>query len=622
MNLLFWKPADGTADLVFGDTGVPVDQHVDATLNDQFDDLFFEARQIPDARLEATFDLGEMTFEGEVEYQSRTQRPTVAHAVSDWQVADFADGVAEDNFSHTQRSSPPVRAAWSRTVRNSSDTTARHGDSARIPSGYATRYENAARLRADDRRSGYQDAERSSRQSSRSRFQQAVPHIGVSRRARHQDADRRPRSDVRTRHQEASARRSLRDSIFRVALPADLTREARYENAIRPPAGIYTPPVNPPVPGGYVPTGHLLFAKLWDGSADLIFNDDGTAVTPEGTVVVPVRSIYMILNNVALRRVSDNAYILPISMSLKLDVDSWTWGFSASLPASAQGLVEPTDYATPVELEVTINTHAYRVLVESISRERTFGTTTLSVSGRGKSAFLDSPYAPTQNFSNSIDRTAQQLMEDALTFNGVSIGWSVAFDLDDWLVPAGVWSHQGSYISALKRIAEAAGGYIQPHPTAQQILVKPRYSTPPWEWDAINTPNFELPSAVTTREAIEWLDAADYNGVYVSGEAQGILAHVKRTGTSGDILAPMVVDPLCTNVTMARQRGIAVLGYTGRIANVTLKLPVLAATGVIRPGAVVRYVDGGVSRVGMVRSTQVDVSFPEVWQSIGVETHA
>jgi hypothetical protein len=32
-------------------------------------------------------------------------------------------------------------------------------------------------------------------------------------------------------------------------------------------------------------------------------------------------------------------------------------------------------------------------------------------------------------------------------------------------------------------------------------------------------------------------------------------------------------------------------------------------------------VDGGVSRVGIVRSTSVDASLPDVWQTIGVETH-
>ena len=96
---------------------------------------------------------------------------------------------------------------------------------------------------------------------------------------------------------------------------------------------------------------------------------------------------------------------------------------------------------------------------------------------------------------------------------------------------------------------------------------------------------------------------------------------IKRAGTAGDILAPMVADPLTTHSNAARQRGIAVLSDTGRKAMLTLKLPVLPETGVIRPGKFVRYVDGATVRVGLVRSVTVDTAWPEVWQTIGVETH-
>ena len=84
----------------------------------------------------------------------------------------------------------------------------------------------------------------------------------------------------------------------------------------------------------------------------------------------------------------------------------------------------------------------------------------------------------------------------------------------------------------------------------------------------------------------------------------------------------MVVDPLITEAVAARQRGIAVLADTGRQIEVTLRLPVLPETGVIEPGVFVEYQDGGVSRLGLVRSTSVQAGLPEVWQTLGVETHA
>ncbi|WP_354684453.1 hypothetical protein [Cupriavidus necator] len=388
------------------------------------------------------------------------------------------------------------------------------------------------------------------------------------------------------------------------------------------------PPVEPPVTPPYDGSGKPLnFKCLWlDYAGDdihLNFGDDPCPPVepPDGeTVIVPVKRVYLVLNTVSLRRVDGNVMLPTFSMSLSIDADSWTWGFNAALPDTALDAIEPGSDGTPVELEALINGTAYRVLAEQISRDRTFGRSAIRVSGKGKSAILGAPYAPVKTFSNTQQRTAQQLMDDALTINGASIGWTVNWSATDWLVPAGAWSHQGSYITALNAIAGAAGAYIQPHPSQKTLNVLSRYPTAPWNWGS-QVPDFELPADVTTRESIEWLERPRYNRVFVSGQGQGVLGQVTRTGTAGDILAPMVTDALITHVDAARQRGRAILGDTGRQAHLSLRLPVLAETGVIQPGKFVRYVDGGTTRLGIVRSTSVDVSNPEVWQTIGVETH-
>ncbi len=388
------------------------------------------------------------------------------------------------------------------------------------------------------------------------------------------------------------------------------------------------PPVEPPVTPPYDGSGKPLnFKCLWlDYAGDDILLNFGLPVCrpvepPDGeTVIVPVKRVYIVLNTVSLRRVDGNVMLPTFSMSLSIDADSWTWGFNASLPDTTLDAIEPGSDGTPVELEALINGTAYRVLAEQISRDRTFGRSAIRVSGKGKSAILGAPYAPVKTFSNTQQRTAQQLMDDALTINGVSIGWTVNWSATDWLVPAGAWSHQGSYITALNAIAGAAGAYIQPHPNQKVLNVLSRYPTAPWNWGS-QVPDFELPADVTTRESIEWVERPRYNRVFVSGQGQGVLGQVTRTGTAGDILAPMVTDALITHADAARQRGRAVLGDTGRQAHLALRLPVLAETGVIQPGKFVRYVDGGVTRLGIVRSTSIDVGDPEVWQTIGVETH-
>ena len=131
-----------------------------------------------------------------------------------------------------------------------------------------------------------------------------------------------------------------------------------------------------------------------------------------------------------------------------------------------------------------------------------------------------------------------------------------------------------------------------------------------------------LPVDAVARESLRWVEKPGYNRVFVSGQDVGVLGQVTRAGTAGDVLAPMVVDALITEAAAARQRGIAVLADTGQQIEVSLRLPVLAETGIIEPGAFVEYQDGSVTRLGIVRSTQVEAGMPEVWQTLGVQSHA
>ena len=415
------------------------------------------------------------------------------------------------------------------------------------------------------------------------------------------------------------------ESDFQTARPQLKGWSGRYQEAVPPPPGISRWVVpEPPVPQPcYTPSTRLLFAALAATDGHLLFLCENhiTPPPPDGEpVVVPVRRVYFVINNVTLYRVSDGAPVPVFNLSLSLDASSWTWGFDAVLPAKAEALVAG-GASGPVELVASINGTPFRVLAESISRERIFGDASIRISGRGRNAVLAAPYAPVMTFSNTEGRTARQLMDDVLTINGIPLGWAVDWGLTDWNVPAGAFAQQGSWIDALTAIAGAAGGYLIPHPSAQSIRVRHRYPVAPWEWSTV-TPDFVLPVDAVARESLRWLEKPAYNRVFVSGQDVGVLGQVTRAGTAGDVLAPMVVDPLITEAAVARQRGIAVLADTGHQIEVSLRLPVLAETGIIEPGAFVEYQDGSVTRLGIVRATQVDAGLPEVWQTLGVQAYA
>lgn len=464
----------------------------------------------------------------------------------------------------------------------------------------------------------HQDMEHLIQGGATTRFQGADRVNTFKLRARWQDRYRDRRPSIEHRFSNGDQRSIDHSGSMLGGIPTETSWLARHQDAMRPGAGRYhvVPPIIPPDDGCYEPDPNLVFEFAPDGSTELIFWCDYTTL-PKHTIVVPVRRVYMQVNTISLKRVSDNLVLPALNVSLSIDADSWTWGFSASLPASSQEAVMPG--AEPVQLEATINGHAYRVLVEQIARERTFGNATIRISGRGINAVLASPYAPIMTFSNSGQRTAAQLMDDVLTINAVPMGWTVDWQLTDWLVPAGAFNIQGSHMDALLTIAGAAGGYIQPHPTNEALSVMLRYPVAPWDWNPADA-DYSLPSAVTLREGLQWVDKPAYNQVYVSGTSQGVLARVRLDGSAGDIPARMITDALITASDAARQRGIAVLGDTGRQVRLSLRLPILNETGIILPGKMVSYNDGDTDWYGIVRSTRVDASYPEAWQSLEVET--
>lgn len=575
-------------------------------------------------------DLGALalpTFASVLVYATNTARPLIAHARTTMQEAlPLIDSGVQTRMQDALRTMASAQARFADGAPLPAPVAGRFQVGTAIRQGGEMRFQDALRLPPDAMVGRFQTA-LSVRQGGAMRFQTALMLRARSAPTRFQQGVG-VRGGGTVRFQDGLPFVVRHGEVEGYGLPIRFGRTTRYQEAIRPPPGISSGGgATPPPHVCYTPSGNLVFEAPWSPSTDLLFvceghDDGGNPGEPTETVVVPIRRVYIVLNSASLRRVDGNIFIPTFSMSLSVDVDSWTWGFDASVPTSEEPNLEPSSYGDPVELELMVNGVAYRVLAENMERQREFGRAVTNIHGRGKAAVLDSPYVPAMNFVNDADRTAQQLMNDVLTLNGVSIGWDIDWGITDWTIPAGLFSMQGSYVGALDTIAKAAGAYLQPVPVDQTFRVLPRYAELPRDWDELITPDYELPVDVTVREGIEWIDKPRYNRVYVSGwQAGGRTAVITLSGTAGDVLAPQVVDPLNTAVEVSRQRGRAVLGDTGRQANVSLRTPVLAETGIITPGKFVRYVDGGVTRLGVVRKTGVDIGMPEIWQTLAIETH-
>ncbi|HNG82718.1 MAG TPA: hypothetical protein PLW24_24830, partial [Burkholderiaceae bacterium] len=406
---------------------------------------------------------------------------------------------------------------------------------------------------------------------------------------------------------------------YATATPYLLALHLPWEIARAPRHGASVPPVDPPFSPRYVGDPDLLFADAWPAPLHLVF---GLPPAPRivARTAIPVLRSYVLANDVKLIRVS-NALSLPaLSISLSIDADSWVWGWQASLPAATLDDVLPAFAGGLPEFEATVNGVGFLLLGERVTRDRRFAQSRISVSGRGIAAELGAPHSPVVSRSNTAARSARQLMAQALTVNGIDIGWGIDWRITDWLIPAGAWSHAGSHIEACVRIAEAAGGYIQASRNSRDLVVLPRYPAPPWNWSGL-TPDFALPSSAITRESVEWIVKPDYNAVYISGEGMGILGHVTRAGSAGDLVAPMIVDALTTHADAARQRGLAVLSNSGPQQILTLDTPVFAGIGIYPVGSVVAFSDGPESRLGIVRGLTINAALPTVRQTLEIECH-
>ena len=403
--------------------------------------------------------------------------------------------------------------------------------------------------------------------------------------------------------------------------------DVHWQEAIRPASGespVVVPPGKTPC---YVPSSpvRLLFRLPAVGGRPtrLVFICEDRN-TPTPGIVVPPRRTYIVINSVEIRRADDlaGAPLPSESFQMSLNRQSWTWTFSASFHASARDALMPGTGGQPVELEVRVNGQPFRLQGERIGRSKRFPEHLVTVSGRGKAALLDAPHAPVQTFTHTLDRTAQQLMSEVLTVNGVGFGWAVDFQLTDWLVPGGVWMHQGTYISALTDIAGSVGGYLQPHDTDPVLHALPAWPLPWWRWNEL-APDIDLPEGIAEVGETEVIDVPEYNRIFVAGEAGGVMGDLTRAGTAGDVLKqPMAVHPLITTIGAAKARAIAELAESGRQLKHKMTLPVLAETGVIKPGRVLRYYDdAGTRRLGIVRGTSISQQYPVLTQALEVDSH-
>jgi hypothetical protein len=379
-----------------------------------------------------------------------------------------------------------------------------------------------------------------------------------------------------------------------------------------------------PVVVGFTPGPgpvHLHFCvPVADDTLDLVLGRENCQARPripDGTAI-GARSTYMQTYSIAAWRLSD---MLPIDVerfTLQADADAYGWTIQIEGDEGLLTLLAPVA-GEPATVRLRIDGADWDGVVQGLRRNRSFERNTATVTARSAGVLLDSPYSPEASYVNAVPVTATQIIGEALSGTGVSLDWQCT----DWTVPAGVWSFRGTPLAVVRRVAESIGALVQSPRSGESIIVTPRYLLPPWTW-AAELPDVTLALDAVVLEGYERADRPAYEGVYLSGQAQGVLALVKRAGTAPTLLMPIETDPLLTHLDATEQRGIARLGTAGPQATMTLSVSVLTGVGepgVIDPGKLLLVPDPEGAWKGLVRGTVVRYDGIELSQTITVERH-
>lgn len=351
-----------------------------------------------------------------------------------------------------------------------------------------------------------------------------------------------------------------------------------------------TPPVHPepplPPPCYIPPNRHALLFDLGDRGAaylppdrhDLEFGlrcGDGRRFDLRQTLVMS--------HSLSVVRLPDRLPLRVRSVSMDIDRDSWCWSVRLSFAdASSAIAVEPTPEGNQ-SVEITLDGYVWTALVEGYTEDRAFNQRTISATGRSRSALLASPAFPARAYTNPAPATAQQLALRELDFTDFALDW----DADDWTVLTGAWSYSADTpISAISKIAAAAGYMLQSARDSDTLIVGRRLPAAPWALGG-ETPDFTLAGGSWLRKGKRYGSGAGYKGAVVSGENQGVTVIVYRDGTSGSPYAPQVIDPLITETVPGISRGTAIVADSLPRHEIPVELPLMPAPlapGLLMPG--------------------------------------
>jgi len=372
-------------------------------------------------------------------------------------------------------------------------------------------------------------------------------------------------------------------------------------------------------------------AKQVDGAQVGIAYPDypGPVIVIEPPAEPDILETYMIANSVSIVVLPDRTPLDATNLRIGLDIDSFSWTFSADLLGRASlDLVRPRAEGQR-EIEVTLNGWTWRFIVERHSRQLSFPAERYAITGASRTQLLGEPYAPRRSAVNTGSVNARQAAEEQLGTTGFRLEWgSEQPSPPDWTIPAGAFTYRDqTAIQVIARLAETVGAVVRPSRSEDALTFLPRYREASWLWPKAVMDRV-IPAEIVTTLGGEWMPVPQWNSCYVSGTHYGVGVDVRRAGTAGDSPAADVLDDLMTGTEAARARGICELSKGGAQELVTLAIPLFpvggSAPGLVEPAHLCEVREPGETWRGLclgVEITAEGVGATRVTQTLRLERH-
>lgn len=306
-------------------------------------------------------------------------------------------------------------------------------------------------------------------------------------------------------------------------------------------------------------------------------------VLPVIDFVIPIEPVwrrsYVMQPTITCERLSDGQAIAISGIS----ISKRRGNFAKSVSVTFQSKID-SDRARNHPLKVTINGYEHRVVIEQFSKSLSFGTSSYQGQGRSIVALLASPYQLPVTFANPVARSLVGVLSDLLDGSGWTV---IAEGFSDFTIPPGAFSIQGKApIEAIAAQLDGLGLMLLTNDITKELRLAPKWPVVPWLMENQN------PAIVFHEGVIQSLSESEEintlcNGVHVRGEQVGVKAHVKRSGSAGDVTPNDISHPLIVTSVAAQLCGTAALSETGRKRVWQLTAPVMANLPIVTEGQLV-----------------------------------